>query len=677
MRITNRIMQRNNLSNINTNKIYQDRLSNQMSSQKKINRPSDDPVVAIRSLRLRSNVTEITQYYSKNILDAESWLKVTEDAISNLAQVITTMLARCDKGANTYLETKDRKIILEEMQGLRDAVYSTGDADYAGRYVFTGYRTDTSLSFLTAKKQNYTMTEQLDKGAIDSVSKVDVSNLLDINSTNYMTMNVDEDNISSVDVHRIRLAYSDCSDYGDFDKLKSEQNALIEKNASAINQANPPLGYQVGNVDLNNLSADEETAIKDAVNQVITDLENANPPADQEVIDRLKNWQDNPAENLKDHFAEINNKLNNDPNAVVDGNRVQVGVTPPDAQISNDIADIGKIVSTTASAADWDANQAAFNDLASPTIQFTSPGSATFMDQKWGGFAEAGGYITLMHSYETSPNPYAYTAANPDAIVYIPETGEMLLGENRYAELMATKDSAATATQDEGEIRVTYEKNNWKKGDLRPEHYFYCQAEKEDGSGEYVTYNESYLTPEAERQVIEYDVGYNQMIRINSTADECFKHDVGREVDDIVNAMQDVLDLEGVKADLENIKQSIQETDTAALAQVQKQLDAVEKALTYAKDKEQKLFEGGLTNFQKNLDDANVCVTDCGSRGSKLELIKNRTQNQKTTYETLKSENEDVDITEVAIELSAAELTYDAALMAAGKVMQSTLLNFI
>ena len=85
MRITNRIMQRNNLSNINTNKIYQDKLSTQMSSQKKINRPSDDPVVAIRALRLRSNVTEITQYYTKNIPDAESWLKVTEDAISSLA----------------------------------------------------------------------------------------------------------------------------------------------------------------------------------------------------------------------------------------------------------------------------------------------------------------------------------------------------------------------------------------------------------------------------------------------------------------------------------------------------------------------------------------------------------------------------------------------------------------
>ena len=93
MRITNKIMENNSLYNINNNKILQDKLSTQMSTQKKINRPSDDPVVAIRALRLRSSVTEVTQYYSKNIPDAESWLNVTEDALKNLSQIITNMIS--------------------------------------------------------------------------------------------------------------------------------------------------------------------------------------------------------------------------------------------------------------------------------------------------------------------------------------------------------------------------------------------------------------------------------------------------------------------------------------------------------------------------------------------------------------------------------------------------------
>ena len=140
--------------------------------------------------------------------------------------------------------------------------------------------------------------------------------------------------------------------------------------------------------------------------------------------------------------------------------------------------------------------------------------------------------------------------------------------------------------------------------------------------------------------------------------------------------MQNVLELEEAQADIKAIKDKLDDGDPNH-AILQKQLDAVEKALTYAKEKEQKMFEGGITAFQKYLNEANVCVTACGSRGSKLDLIKNRSQNQKTTYETLKSENEDVDITEVAIQLTSAELTYDAALMAAGKVMKTTLLDFI
>ena len=191
-------------------------------------------------------------------------------------------------------------------------------------------------------------------------------------------------------------------------------------------------------------------------------------------------------------------------------------------------------------------------------------------------------------------------------------------------------------------------------------------AEKQKGEG---------LAPdEKEKQAIEYDVGFNQTIRVNSTADECFQHGIGRTVDDLVQALQDVLDLEAVKTKIEGLQEDAVGNDADILA---KQMEAVEKALTLSKDKSQKLFESGITTFQGYLDDANLCITNCGTRSSKLELIDNRMKSQKTTFETLKSENEDIDITETAIDLKSAEMTYEAALMATGKVMQTTLLNFI
>ena len=523
MRITNKIMQRNNLSNINTNKIYQDKLSTQMSTQKKINRPSDDPVVAIRALRLRSSVTEITQYYTKNIPDAESWLNVTEESLKNLSQIITNMIARCTKGSNGDLKTEDRQIILEELKALGEEIYSTGDADYAGRYVFTGYRTDTSLSFLKETNLKYSITEQLGTESIDALTYVDTGKLLDINTSNFDTITppIDETQITSTEVHRIRLAYNDCD---------------------AVDDKGNPVAPKI----------------------IYTDpTSTATPPA---------------------------------------------------------------------------------------TVELTA---------------------TMVHSYD---DPYKQAAQNKDAVIYVPETGEILLGDDVYKDIMTVKDREDTTTADEGEIRVVYDKSHWNKGDLRPQHYFACTST--DADGKELKYNEAYLKGNVERQAIEYDVGFNQTIRVNSTADECFQPGIGREANDIVNAMQDVLDLEATKATLEKLQKE-NEGDAAKLKTIQDQLDAVDKALTYAKKKEQSLFERGITTFQKHLDDSNLCITNCGTRSSKLALIKNRTQNQKTTFETLKSENEDADITEVAINLNSAELTYEAALMATGKVMQTTLLNFI
>lgn len=530
MRITNKIIQNNNLSNINTNKIYQDTLSTQMSTQKKINRPSDDPVVAIRALRLRSSVTEVTQYYSKNIPDAESWLNVTEDALKNLSQIMTSMISQCTKGSSGELKTEDRQIILEQLQALADEVYSTGDADYAGRYVFTGYRTDTSLSFDKEQNLTYTITEQLDSSAISSVTKVNTDELLNINAKNYMDADkqVKEQTITSVDVYRIRLAYDSCLADGDLPQIQY-YGAVLDTD-----------GSPTGEYELKTL----------------------------------------------------------------------------------------------------------------------------------GQQADGTGSMQQMHSYE---DPYTFVAQNDDALVYVPETGEILMGKNHYETLMATKDDDTTK-QNEGEIRVTYQKASWQKGDLRPEHYFACESKP--GTADEISYNSAYLTGNAERQDIEYDVGFNQTIRVNSTADECFQHGIGRETDDLVNAMQNVLDLEEVKTNLEALYSKAEEGSNEQTV-LKDQLDAVEKALTYAKDKEQKLFEQGITSFQGYLDDTNLCITNCGTRSSKLSLIKNRMQNQKTTFETLKSENEDVDITEVAIQLTSAEFTYQAALMATGKVTQTSLLNFI
>ncbi|MBR5047082.1 MAG: hypothetical protein IKX76_02485, partial [Eubacterium sp.] len=147
MRITNKIMQNNSLYNINNNKVTEDQLNTMMSTGKKLTRPSDDPVIAIRALRLRSNVTQLSQFYEKNAKDAQSWLDVTADALSTITAVLTDSVKQATKGANKDLTLDDLETLVTQMDALANEYYSTGNVDYAGRYVFTGYRTDTALTF--------------------------------------------------------------------------------------------------------------------------------------------------------------------------------------------------------------------------------------------------------------------------------------------------------------------------------------------------------------------------------------------------------------------------------------------------------------------------------------------------------------------------------------------------
>ena len=54
MRVTNNMITGNTKTNINSNKVLVDKYNTQMTTQKKINKASENPVIAIRSLRMQT-----------------------------------------------------------------------------------------------------------------------------------------------------------------------------------------------------------------------------------------------------------------------------------------------------------------------------------------------------------------------------------------------------------------------------------------------------------------------------------------------------------------------------------------------------------------------------------------------------------------------------------------------
>ena len=208
MRVTNRMMTNNMLANINGNKSRLSKLEEQYSTGMRIQKPSDDPIVAVRALKLRTNLAELNQYYEKNIPDAKSWLEVTESSLKNIDSIISQMNTYCVQGSNDTLTAKDRNAIAQNLRELKDQIYQEGNANYAGRYVFTGFKTDTPLVFdENTSKYHYTMTEKLDYTAISK--RTQVQNSVSISQYNEADpANSDFENRPTMsEVYRVRLAY--------------------------------------------------------------------------------------------------------------------------------------------------------------------------------------------------------------------------------------------------------------------------------------------------------------------------------------------------------------------------------------------------------------------------------------------------------------------------------------
>lgn len=208
MRVTNGMITVHSKNNINTTKGLVDKYNEQMTTQKKITIPSDDPVVAIRSLRLRDSLNEVSQYTDKNIPDAKSWLEVTETALTNMSNILNDIYKACVNSATGTLTTDDRNTLLKNLSSLVSQLYSEGNADYAGRTVFTGHKTNQNLTFLTDDKNaTYEIVQNFSTTDISSKNCYTTPLTLPEDRDEWMEGYDIEDEMKQVSLDRIRLAY--------------------------------------------------------------------------------------------------------------------------------------------------------------------------------------------------------------------------------------------------------------------------------------------------------------------------------------------------------------------------------------------------------------------------------------------------------------------------------------
>lgn len=206
MRITNKMMTNSMMNNINRNKVNMTSLEQQYSTGKKIQRPSEDPIVTVRALKLRTNLSELTQYYEKNIPDAKSWMDVTESALKTVNDLLKQINTYCVQGSTDTLTADDRATLAANLRQLKEQIYQQGNANYAGRYVFSGYKTDSTLTFdEDMPNLTYSITENLTADRIQVVDKVTGCYDVDVFDTDPTEDFADAPEM--VNTYRIQLSY--------------------------------------------------------------------------------------------------------------------------------------------------------------------------------------------------------------------------------------------------------------------------------------------------------------------------------------------------------------------------------------------------------------------------------------------------------------------------------------
>ena len=215
---------------------------------------------------------------------------------------------------------------------------------------------------------------------------------------------------------------------------------------------------------------------------------------------------------------------------------------------------------------------------------------------------------------------------------------------------------------------VNYDKTGFKDGEIRPEHYFDC-VNTTDAKNP-VPYTK-------EIQEIAYTVSFNQTLVVNTQASDVFNAAIGRDVDELTEAVQASITAHEKVKKIEEMKTQEQYSDEESQKMLNQWLEAAEKEATYMDDNMQKLYSEAVGDFQGYLDDIVAAQTDVGSKGDRLKLTKSRVENQQISFEKLKSSNEDRELSDIIIDYTSAYTAYQASLMASSKANQQTLLNYI
>ena len=140
MRVTQSMLSTNMLRNLSNSYNKLGKLQEQLATQKKINRPSDDPVVAMLGIGYRGDLNQVQQF-NRNISEVNNWLETTDDAIAEGISALQRIRELTLQATNGTYDEGQREAIAVEVKQLQEQLYTIARTQVGDKYIFNGKNT--------------------------------------------------------------------------------------------------------------------------------------------------------------------------------------------------------------------------------------------------------------------------------------------------------------------------------------------------------------------------------------------------------------------------------------------------------------------------------------------------------------------------------------------------------
>lgn len=140
VRVTQTMLNNNMLRNLSNSMGKMDKLQEQLSSGRKISRPSDDPVVATRGMYYRSSLIENEQF-QRNASEAQAWMELSDKSLEEANNILQRVRELIVYSGNGGLGPDSLDAMGEEISQIKTHLGNIANQTVGGRFIFAG--TDT------------------------------------------------------------------------------------------------------------------------------------------------------------------------------------------------------------------------------------------------------------------------------------------------------------------------------------------------------------------------------------------------------------------------------------------------------------------------------------------------------------------------------------------------------